>query len=132
MKLSRICFPVGLPGFPGRREFAVKELKGTLLAELKSIGSDGPNFVILTDPAAFFPSLQTFRLDDTAQEIIQASSADELLTWLIVTVRPGKATANLLGPVVVNKMNGLAVQAVQKDLELPVAAPLMVQRDDGC
>ena len=51
--------------------------------------------------------------------------AGDLSAWLILTVRQGVVTANLLGPVVVNTTNGLAVQVVRGDLSLPVAAPLV-------
>jgi|GEM_PF-1904522 flagellar assembly factor FliW len=124
---SPICFPAGLPGFPGRRTFFVEPLEGTFLARLVSTAQDGPNFLVLVEPALFFPNLEPFELDEADRALVGASASEELSTWLILTIRPGAVTANLLGPVVLNHSTGLAVQAVRRDLSLPVAAPLPKQ-----
>jgi flagellar assembly factor FliW len=113
-----------MPGFPGRRTFSVQPVEGTFLARLVATGGEGPNFLVLVEPASFFPDLAPFELDDAAQALIEATGPQDLAIWLILTVRPAAITANLLGPVVVNKATGLAVQAVRKDSSLPVAAPL--------
>jgi flagellar assembly factor FliW len=121
---SYVCFPSGLPGFPGRRTFSVETLAGVPLARLASNEADGPNFLVLTEPSVFFADLGPFELDDAGRALIGATNPEELATWLILTIRPGSVTANLLGPVVVNTKTRLAVQVVRKDLSLPVSAPL--------
>ncbi len=105
----------------------MQPVEGALLARLLPVDESGPSFLVLTEPASLFPDLEPFELDDAGQALIEAAGPEELATWLILTVRPGAVTANLLGPVVVNTRSGLAVQVVRRDLSLPVAAPLPKQ-----
>lgn len=125
--LEKVTFPVGLPAFPGKRVFTIKDAHGAPLSLLTAEVQDGPNFLVLTAPALYFPDLEPFDLDDQQAGVIKASHGSKLASWLILTVRQGLVTANLLGPVVVNLDKALAVQAVRKDTTLPVAAPLKLQ-----
>lgn len=122
-----ITFPVGLPGFPGKLTFSFDQVAGAPLAYLVAKESTGPVFLVLTAPALYFPDLEPFDLEDQQAAVIEASERSELVSWLILAVRQETVTANLLGPLVVNLDNALAVQVVRQDLTLPVAAPLKLQ-----
>ena len=122
--LKHVTFPAGLPAFPGKRHFSVEEVLGVPLARLVAQGGAGPDFLVLTAPAFYFPDLSPLDIDEQTAAVIGASERTELVPWLILAVRPGAVTANLLGPVVVNLANGLAAQVVHEDTTLPVAAPL--------
>jgi flagellar assembly factor FliW len=124
--LQKVTFPVGLPAFPGKRDFRVEPAEGVPLARLAAEDKDGPNFIVLMAPEVFFPGLGPFDLDEQQAAAIGASERSKLVSWLILTVKPGSVTANLLGPVVVNLDNALAIQAARNDASLPVAAPLTV------
>lgn len=122
---KEVVFRAGLPGFPGERRFSVREASDLPLARLAPLDGDWPSFIVLTSPSAYFPDLEPFDLDASCEASLGMPGAGDLSAWLILTVRQGVVTANLLGPVVVNTTNGLAVQVVRGDLSLPVAAPLV-------
>lgn len=122
---KEVVFPAGLPGFPGERRFVTREATGLPLARLAPLDGDWPSFIVLTSPSAYFPGLEPFDLDTSCETALGRPEAADLAAWLILTMRQGVVTANLLGPVVVNMSNGLAVQVVRGDLSLPVAAPLV-------
>lgn len=130
--ISTIRFPAGLPGFPGDRSFSVEAVPGIPLAWLVSEDQVGPTFLVLTEPARCFPDLPPLELDEEDEALLEASGPEDLVAWLILTVRPGRVTANLLGPLVVNLSSGIAVQAVRDDRRFPVAAPLIAAEVVTC
>ena len=68
---------------------------------------------VVTHPGLFFPDYEPEIDDDTAGRL-ELSSADDALLLVIVTVADPVAasTANLLGPIVVNRHSRAAAQAV--------------------
>lgn len=116
-----VTFPLGLPGFPGERTFEIEALEGAPLLRLRS---DGPSFVVLADPGKIFPGLGPLTLDDDTAEALEANDPTELEIWVILTSRDSSVTANLLGPLVVNRRNGLVVQVISRDPNASVRTPL--------
>ena len=122
--VPELHFSSGLPGFPDVRRFVLVRLGDELspFSVLRSIdgGSldDGPDdrpaveFVV-THPGLFFPDYEPEIDDDTANRL-ELASADDALLLVIVTVADPVAgsTANLLGPIVVNRHTRAAAQAV--------------------
>lgn len=119
--MDAVTFPLGLPGFPGERTFMIEASEDAPLVRLRS---DGPSFVVLTDPGKFFPVLSPLTLDDDAVEVLEANDPTELVIWVILTSRGSSITANLLGPLVVNRRNGLAIQVISRDPSASLCAPL--------
>ncbi len=74
---------------------------------------------VVTHPGLFFPDYEPEIDDDTADRL-ELKSADDALLLVIVTVADPVAdsTANLLGPIVVNRHTRAAAQAVLGDLRL--------------
>lgn len=115
-----------LPGFPGRRDFAlVPAGSGGLLFWLQSIAPDGPRFLAV--PAApFFPDYAPALPRAACAEIgIDDTAAGDL--YCLITVPDGDvtaATANLRAPLVVNPATHRARQIVLTDGVHPIREPL--------
>ncbi|HWC36514.1 MAG TPA: flagellar assembly protein FliW [Mycobacteriales bacterium] len=126
-EVPSIRFRRGLPGFPGDRSFC-----------LLRWGSAGGVYSVLVDPAEpnvrflvvppglFFPSYE-IELDDATVAQLGIESADEVLLLVIVTVheRPEDATANLLGPIVINTNCREGLQLVLPDPKWGTRVPLL-------
>jgi flagellar assembly factor FliW len=68
---------------------------------------------VVAPPAPFFPDYEP-ELDDATAERLELRTADDALLLVIVTVaeNPAESTANLLGPIVVNRHSRSAAQAI--------------------
>ncbi|HZR14038.1 MAG TPA: flagellar assembly protein FliW [Acidimicrobiia bacterium] len=122
----QLHFAAGIPAFPDARRF-----------ELRSWGDpDGPFSVmqslddadlafVVTHPGWFFPDFQIDIDDDTADRLGLREPTDALVL-VIVTVRERAqdATANLLGPIVVNRHTNEAMQVVLHNSSYDVRTPL--------
>jgi flagellar assembly factor FliW len=118
-ELPEILFTGGLPGFPDVRRFVLVRIGDdhSPFSVLRSLDegpehSPGLEFVV-THPGLFFPDYEPEIDDDTANRL-ELKSADDALLLVIVTVADPVAdsTANLLGPIVVNRHTRAAAQAV--------------------
>jgi flagellar assembly factor FliW len=123
---SILDFAGGLPGFADLRRFALVRWGGdsSPLCLLKSIDRPEVEFVV-APPTVFFPDYEP-ELDDGTAERLGLSLADDALMLVILTVdkSPADATANLLGPIVVNKHTLDAAQVVLADSGYELRAPL--------
>jgi flagellar assembly factor FliW len=118
-ELPELHFAGGLPGFPDVRRFVLVRLGDELspFSVLRSLDDapehpDGIEFVV-THPGLFFPGYEP-EIDDDIAGRLELASADDALLLVIVTVADPVAasTANLLGPIVVNRHTRAAAQAV--------------------
>ena len=121
-QLPELHFAGGLPGFPDVRRFVLVRLGDELspFSVLRSLDgntgdSAGPEFVV-THPALFFPDYEP-EIDDDVAGRLELKSAEDALLLVIVTVADpvSASTANLLGPIVVNRHTRAAAQAVLGD-----------------
>lgn len=123
--VPELAFPLGLPGFPGPRRFA-----------LLRWGSDGPWSVLVdlddadvrflvVPPGVFFPDYQAV-LDDALVAAIGLEDPSDCLLLVIVSFPAGggPGTANLLGPVAISTRTLRGVQAVLSDTRLSTRTPL--------
>ena len=108
--LPELYFAGGLPGFPDARRFVLVRLgdEASPFSVLRSLddGEDdrpGLEFVV-THPAMFFPDYEP-EIDDDVAGRLELKSAEDALLLVIVTVADpvSASTANLLGPIVVNR-----------------------------
>lgn len=118
-ELPELHFASGLPGFPDTRRFVLVRVGDELspFSVLRSLDAspehgEAIEFVV-THPGLFFPDYAPEIDDDTAARL-ELKSADDALLLVIVTVTEPVAdsTANLLGPIVVNRHTRAAAQAV--------------------
>jgi len=117
--LPELHFASGLPGFPDARRFVLVRLGDELspFSVLRSLDDSpehpsGIEFVV-THPGLFFPDYEPEIDDDTAGRLELQSSDDALLLVIVTVADPVAAsTANLLGPIVVNRHTRAAAQAV--------------------
>lgn len=120
-----IEFPDGLPGFPHARNFRLLPLDPDLtpFAALRSQDLEGLEFVVVP-PGAVFEGYTVEVPDDDATRL-ELREADDAVVMVIVTVsRP--PTANLLGPLVVNRRTGRGRQVVMVGSNYDVRTPLPV------
>ena len=124
--VPHLTFASGLPGFPGPRRFA---LVGWGAEEgpyrvLVDVDDPGGRFLVVP-PQVFFPDYAV-DLDDAIAAKVHLDDAEDCLLLVIVTLgrTPRDATANLLGPVVVNLRTLEGVQAVLSDSEHGTRVPL--------
>ena len=121
-----IEFEAGLPGFPAARRFQLEDLGENLrpFRRLRSIGEPEISFTVV-EPGLLFRDY-SIEIDDEHQASLGISSAEDVMTLVLITVPrpPLPPTANLLGPIVINKRTGAAAQVVQHRSNHKVAEPL--------
>jgi flagellar assembly factor FliW len=114
-ELPELHFAGGLPGFPDAHRFVLVRLGDELspFSVLRSLDDGADLEFVVTHPGLFFPDYAPEIDDDTADRL-ELGSADDALLLVIVTVADPVAasTANLLGPIVVNRHTRTAAQAV--------------------
>ena len=114
-ELPELHFASGLPGFPDVRRFVLVRLgdEASPFSVLRSLEEGADVEFVVTHPGLFFPDYEPEIDDDTAGRL-ELESADDALLLVIVTVADPVAdsTANLLGPIVVNRHTRAAAQAV--------------------
>lgn len=126
MDVPHLTFASGLPGFPGSRRFALVGwgAEGGPYRVLVDVADPRVRFLVVP-PQVFFPDYAV-DLDDAVAAKVHLDDADDCLLLVIVTLgrRPQDATANLLGPVVVNLRTREGVQAVLADSSHGTRVPL--------
>lgn len=112
---QKIKFPAGLFGFENYTEFALLEAEYKPFFWLQSTQDKMLAFLVV-DPFLFCPEYEP-EIDDHCLEIINVKSPSDVYLLAIVTVPSDgtPVTANLQGPVVINKENKMAIQAVLSD-----------------
>jgi flagellar assembly factor FliW len=111
---EKIRLPLGLIGFPQHREIEFLYQPAQLpFLWMRLHGPSPLNFVVI-EPANFFPGYEP-EIFDADAEYLELASAVDAAIFNIVTLRgkdPLAATVNLIGPLIVNRRNGLAKQVV--------------------
>jgi flagellar assembly factor FliW len=124
---TELHFPAGLPGFPAAHRFSLTRWGGedSPFSLLQSTEVDGLAFVV-AHPLEFFPEYAP-EVDDDTVERLGLADADDALVLVIVTVPDDvrAATANLAGPVIVNRRTLEAAQAVLADVTYDLRTPLV-------
>ncbi len=121
-----IEFAAGLPGFPTARRFRLEDIGEAVrpFQRLRSIGGPDISFTVV-DPALLYPDY-TVETDEDQQASLEIRAAEDAMILVLITVPqpPLPPTANLLGPIVVNRTTGAAAQVVQHRSSHKVAEPL--------
>ena len=133
-----LTFPKGLAGFEKETSFIPVQRKGyEPIVFLQSLRT--PELCFLTVPVNVVDQRYELRiLNEDLQVITPAPEhgppATEDLACLAIVCLPeqGDATANLLGPLVVNRKNRVAIQAVRDDAKYSATHPLATSQEPSC
>lgn len=121
-----VTFAGGLPGFDALRSFVIEPMAGDLapFCRLRATDPPGVEFIVVP-PGVLFPDYQVV-VDEETVERLQLRAEDASVLSIVTLSNDGSApTANLLGPIVVNRRNGAAAQVVLHNSEYLVAEPLV-------
>jgi len=117
--VPELAFPAGLPGFEDLHRFALAHWGGpdSPYARLVSLERSDVAFLV-APPEAFFDDYDVEMRDDDAA-LLQLEDPADALVLVMITVgeRADEATANLLGPLVVNTRAQLAAQIVPAEAD---------------
>jgi flagellar assembly factor FliW len=125
--VPELRFANGLPGFPGERRFALVRWGAFEGPYSLMVDLDDPSVRFLVmPPYVFFPDY-VVDLDDAIAAKVHLERAEDCLLLVIVTLtgRPEEATANLLGPVVINLQTREGTQAVLAESGYSTRTPLV-------
>jgi flagellar assembly factor FliW len=124
--VPELHFSHGLPGFPGERRFALLRWGAFEGPYSLMVDLDDPQVRFLVmPPHAFFPDY-VVDIDDVVAAKVHLERAEDCLLLVIVTLtgQPEDATANLLGPVVINLQTREGTQAVLAESGYSTRTPL--------
>jgi len=126
MAESVMTFPSGLLGFPESRRYVLLDHDTAAPFKwLQSLDEPALAFVIM-DPDLFLPNDYRIEVSDDALAEVQAGVSEDLSTAVILTIPsddPGRVTANLRGPLLMNPRTKLCKQLVLSE-EFPTRHPL--------
>jgi flagellar assembly factor FliW len=122
-----VSFPAGLLGFEKFKDYVLLDAAQKPFFYLQSLDMRELAFILI-DPFLFRPDYAV-DVDDDALGEIGIDSPENVLVFAIVTVPPdGSAiTANLMGPVIINKSNRVGMQAVLPDSRWRVKHDIMAE-----
>ena len=124
--VPELTFSSGLPGFPGARRFALVRWGAFEGPYSLMVDLDRPDVRFLVmPPYVFFPDY-VVDLDDAIAARVHLERPEDCLLLVIVTLgaHPEDATANLLGPIVINLQTHEGVQAVLAESGHSTRVPL--------
>ena len=112
---QKFVFSEGLLGFEGLTDYALIGAEQEPFLYLQSIAEKDAAFVVI-DPFLFRPDYEA-DIDNKELEAINITSPDQVIIFAIVTIpRNGSpVTANLQGPLVINKETRAGKQAILLD-----------------
>jgi flagellar assembly factor FliW len=117
-----LSFPDGLLGFESYREFAlIEETAESPFKWLQSVQEQSLAFIVI-QPELFLDEYKPLIPEDELEEV-GLHSPEDSLKFLIVTIpreNPQEMTANLQGPILINKKTRLARQFISRDDRHPV------------
>lgn len=111
---QRISFPSGLYGFETHTDFVILDAEHEPLYWLQSTHTADIAFILI-NPYILRPD---YVLDIPAEDLMEIGSPEEpdVLVFSIVTIPPeGDVTANLQGPLVINRKKRLGKQSISLD-----------------
>ncbi|MGG4491602.1 flagellar assembly protein FliW [Metabacillus idriensis] len=110
---QKITFEHGIPGFIEEKHFIMLPLEDdSSFFILQSVQSQNTAFVV-TSPFVFFKDYE-FDLDESTKELLMIESPNDVEVFVILTVSDPftNSTANLQGPLILNKGKKLGKQLI--------------------
>lgn len=130
-----ITFPKGIPGFEDENKFILLQLQGeTPFSILQSIQTVNLAFVV-GEVFNLFPKYD-IELPQNAIEILELTDSKDADVLSIITIKDPfvNSTANLQGPIIINRVNKIAKQVILNQSEYKtkhelVGSPAFAQGD---
>lgn len=112
---QKISFPDGILGFEFIKDYYLLDMEDSPFYWLQSIEEQDIAFVVI-QPDLFIPDYK-LKVNNAELESIDIKDKEDILIFTIVTIpeNPSEMTANLQGPIIINKKNNLARQAISLD-----------------
>ena len=132
LEAVKIDFPNGLFGFESFTKFSLIEAEYKPFYWLQSEQDKTLSFLVV-DPFIFFDDYE-LDIDDNSLKSIEVKTPADVVVLTIITIpgSNGKITANLQGPLIINKTNNLGMQFVLSDLKWTTKHELVAkQNKDG-
>jgi flagellar assembly factor FliW len=122
--LKTVKFPAGLVGLEEYRHFVLKELpEYPCFWMLKSMEEELFGLV-LTNPFLFVPDYE-FELPAAFLSQMGEKRQMEIFVTVTLAQKPQDITANLMGPIVIDRQQGIGFQVVLPDRNYSARYPLM-------
>jgi flagellar assembly factor FliW len=122
---QQILFPFGILGFENLKRYVLLDAAQQPFYWLQSAEVAEIAFILI-DPRVFRPG---YLPDVDPEELapIAPESVEDLLDFAIVTIPedPMEMTANLQGPVLINRRRRLGRQCISRDLAMQVRHPIL-------
>jgi flagellar assembly factor FliW len=113
---QKINFPLGLLGFEPLKEYVLLDAERQPFYWLQSVDVEQVAFVLI-NPFLFKPDYELDVNDDEMKEIGITNPETEALIFSVVTIPQDGSpmTANLQGPLIINRKTRIGIQAVLTD-----------------
>jgi len=127
IEVPELNFIGGLAGFPEARRFVLSKWGGddSPFSLMQSLEDPELAFLVVP-PAVFFPDYQP-EIDDETAARLNISDSDDALILVMITVGEAvkEATANLLGPLVINRHSNEASQVILTESGYDLRTPVL-------
>ena len=122
---QKIYFPNGLFGFENFKNYVLLDAKQQPFYWLQSTDVAEIAFVLINP--RIFRADYTLEVDDEELREIGIKSSEDILCFAIVTIpeNPSKMTANLQGPIIINKKTREARQSISKNPKWKIRHPIL-------
>ncbi|MBD3393026.1 MAG: flagellar assembly protein FliW [Chitinivibrionales bacterium] len=121
-----ITFEAGIPGFESNRHFVLVQVPEYLPFEWL-VCTDGTRLrFAVVNPLLFVPDYEPKVTKEQLQEL-GIEKAEDILLYAIVTIRanPADSTANLIGPIIINKTKRVGKQIIIDDERYSTQEPIL-------
>lgn len=121
-----VSFPAGIPGFENNKQFVIVSIPEYAPFEwLVCIDGSKLRFAII-NPLLFAPDYSPKIIKEQIEDL-HVDKPDDFLLYAIVTIRenPLDSTANLIGPVLINRLKKLGKQIIIDDDRYTTQEPIL-------
>ena len=122
---QKIIFPFGILGFENLKNYVLMDAKQQPFYWLQSLDVPEIAFVLI-NPFVFRPD---YKIDVPPEEMedIELQTPEDTLVFAIVTIPENqrKMTANLQGPIIINRQNKLGRQAISSNQKWKTRHPIL-------
>lgn len=121
-----ITFPAGLPGFEKNKSFVLASIPDFAPFEWLVCVDGSPLRFAVINPLMFKPDYAP-KLQKEQLEEMGILKPDDVLLFVIVTIHenPLQSTANLVGPIIINKAKRIGKQLIVEDDSYTTQEPIL-------